>query len=288
VTGIYRRKFSMTAELENNIAGHYTTDNLLSNIKAALIAAGRDPDNLRPQDLKGVDEFHTGGVQATDDLLEQLTITGASRIVDIGCGIGGAARHIATATGAVVTGVDVTADYIETAEALSQLVGMHEQTRFMQGSALNMPLADRSFDLATMFHVGMNIEDKPALFHEAARVLTPQSTFALFDIMRFESGDLTFPFPWAEQAEWSFVAPPATYINAAQQAGFELIGQRKRRDFTLAFFEKAFAAIKESGAPPPVGIHLLMKDTAALKLKNYVAEVKADKLAPVELIFRKM
>lgn len=277
----------MAIDQENNIAKHYTTDNLLERIKTALVASGKNPETLTAEDLKGVDEFHTGGVQATDDLLNHLSISESTRVLDIGCGIGGAARHIASSTGAVVNGFDLTPDYINTAQALSRMVNMSEQTHFKTGSALDMPVANSSFDLATMFHVGMNITDKPTLFKEAARALTPQGTFALFDIMQTGTGDLTFPFPWAEKAECSFVVSPEEYRSAGTQAGFELLFERNRRDFTLEFFDNAFAAIKKNGSPPPLGIHLLMKDTAAQKLQNYVAEVKAGTLAPFEMIFRK-
>lgn len=278
----------MAVDLERDITDHYTTTSLLARIKSALITAGQDPETASFADLKGVDEFHTGGVQATDDLLAQLTITSATRTLDIGCGIGGAARHIAANTGAFVTGFDLTPDYVSTAQALSKMVNMSDKTHFRVGSALDMPVDDNSFDLATMFHVGMNIADKPLLFREAARTLAPNGIFALFDVMQTDSGDITFPFPWAEKADWSFVEPPEVYTDAAAQAGFELTSERQRRDFTLNFFEQAFTAIKENGAPPAVGIHLLMKDNASQKIQNYVTEVKANRLAPVEMIFRRL
>ncbi|MBX2878957.1 MAG: methyltransferase domain-containing protein [Granulosicoccus sp.] len=277
----------MAGDQESTIANHYTTENLLERIKSGLIAEGKNPETPNANDLKGVDEFHTGGVQATDDLLDQLTVSDDTRVLDIGCGIGGTSRHLASNTGAVVTGLDLTPDYIETARALSNMVGMSEKTQFHVGSALNIPFAASSFDLATMFHVGMNIADKPALFREAARVLAPAGTFALFDIMQTASGDLRFPFPWAENADGSVVESPEIYKKAADQAGFELLSERNRRDFTLEFFDKAFAAIEKNGAPPAVGIHLLMKETGAQKLQNYVAEVKSGKIAPFEMIFRR-
>ena len=89
------------------------------------------------------------------------------------------------------------------------------------------------------------------------------------------------------KSDWSFVEPADEYKNAATHAGFELLSIRNRRDFTLEFFSNVFAAIEKTGAPPAVGIHLLMKETAAQKLQNYVAEVKAEKLAPFEMIFRR-
>lgn len=275
----------MAMDQESDIARHYTTDNLLERISTALIAAGKDLKALNAEDLKGVDEFHTGGVQATDDLLAQLTISNATRVLDIGCGIGGAARHIASRTGAVVTGLDLTPDYIKTAQALSEMVGMKGQTSFRVGSALAMPIADNSFDLATMFHVGMNIADKAILFREVARVLEPTGTFALFDIMRTGREALKFPFPWAEKAEWSFVESSEEYVTAATRAGFTLVSERNRRDFALEFFSNALASLKVAGTPPAVGIHLLMKDTAAQKIQNYVEEIKAGNLAPFEMIY---
>jgi ubiquinone/menaquinone biosynthesis C-methylase UbiE len=242
---------------------------------------------MTAEDLKGVDEFHTGGIQATDHLIGQLIISCATRVLDIGCGIGGTTRHIAMNTGASVTGFDLTPAYVETANALSEAVGISDLTHFKCGSALSMPVENSSFDVATMLHVGMNVSDKATLFQEAARALTSTGTFALFDIMRTGDGELAFPFPWAEKADWSFVESPEVYKSAASQAGFELIRERNRREFTLEFFSNAFAAMEKNGAPPPVGIHLLMKDTAGQKIQNYVAEVKAGRLAPFEMIFQK-
>jgi SAM-dependent methyltransferase len=138
-----------------------------------------------------------------------------------------------------------------------------------------------------MFHVGMNIEDKGALMREVARVLAPGGTFAMFDVMQVGSGALTFPFPWGERAEFSFIAPPEHYRAAAADAGLTPMAERERAQFALDFFHAAFEAMKKNGGPPPVGIHLLMRETAGQKLTNYVAEIKAGRLAPVEMIFRK-
>ena len=55
------------ADLEQKVSTHYTSANLLQTIKGGLIAAGADPEAPRPEDLKGVDEFHLGGLEATED-----------------------------------------------------------------------------------------------------------------------------------------------------------------------------------------------------------------------------
>ena len=94
-------------------------------------------------------------------------------LLDIGCGIGGPSRFFATERNCRVTGIDLTEDYVRTAEALAQRVGLADRVSYRQASALALPFEAGPFDGAYMMHVGMNIEDKPALFTEVRRVLKP-------------------------------------------------------------------------------------------------------------------
>lgn len=275
----------MTA-IEERVAAHYTTTALLERIRVALAEMGIDPASARPEDLKPVDEFHTAGVESTQALLDQLDIGPDTRVLDIGSGLGGTARLIAARFGAAVTGVDLTPAFVETADALSEMVGLGDKTRFQVGSALALPVEDHSFDLALLLHVGMNVADKQALFREARRVLAPSGTFAVFDVMRGPNDDaLQFPYPWAEESEFSFVEPPDIYRGAADAAGFAPVAERDRSAMAIDYFTRVFAALAEHG-PPPLGIHLLMRDTAPAKFENYFAGVKAGLIAPVEMIFR--
>src|SRR5690606_32008034 len=116
---------------------------------------------------------------------------------------------IAERTGARVTGVDLTPDFVETARSLTETVGLSAD--FVVGSALDLPFADAAFDLATLIHVGMNIPDKPRLFAEAARVLVPGGAFAIYEVMRFGAHP-AFPLPWAADASSSFLETPDGYL----------------------------------------------------------------------------
>lgn len=274
------------SELEAAVAAHYAVTDLMALIRDGLRQAGADPDAPAPEDLKPVDEFHTGGLQATEDLLNQVAITPDLRVLDIGSGLGGTARFIATTRGARVTGVDLTETYVAVAKELSALVGLSERTEFLCASALDLPLADASVDVATMFHVGMNIPDKDRLMTEVARVLAPGGTFALFDIMAMSDDPPDYPMPWAERPELSSLASPARYLAAADAAGLVPVAQRDRGAFALTFFSNVARVIEEKGMPP-LGIHLLMRGTAGQKIKNYVAGVSAGRVAPQEMIFRK-
>jgi SAM-dependent methyltransferase len=273
-------------DLQRQVATHYGRGGLLGRIKAGLRAAGCNLDNLSADDLKPVDEFHIGGAEATTDLLDQLAVHPGMSVLDIGSGIGGAARHVAGKYKCRVTGVDLTPEFVECARALSAMVGLGDATRFEIASATALPFADASFDLALLLHVGMNIPDKAGMMREVCRVLRGGGTFAIFDIMRTGPGDINYPVPWADTPKTSFVGSPDDYRQAAAGAGFKIVAERDRRDFALAFFAEQMARLRETASPPPLGVHLFMGEAAKTKLGNVIAGIEAGRIAPVELFLK--
>lgn len=273
-------------EAEPNVAAHYTTGQLTERAKAALREMLIDPETATPGDLKAMDEFHTGGILATEHFFGHLDVPDGTKALDIGSGVGGTSRYMADRFGIEVTGVDLTPEFVETATALSEMVGLSDKTTFKVGSALEMPVEDNAFDLAILMHVGMNIADKDALFAEAARALAPGGTFAIFEVMKGTSPDaLDFPLPWSTVAETSFVADPQVYKDAAAAAGFELILEEDRSTFAMEFMAEALGKAADEG-PSPLGIHIMMGETAGVKLKNYLANLIAAKIRPTEMIFK--
>ena len=271
--------------IEHVTAAHYASGGILGRIIEALRTQGVDPGSATADDLKPIDEFHIGGVGATRDLLESLAITPDMQILDIGCGLGGTARLAAATTGAGVVGLDLTPEFVETAGALSRMVGMEDRTRFELGSALAMPFHDASFDVALLLHVGMNIPDKCGLMAEAARVLKAGGRFAVYDVMATSDEPLDFPVPWASVPENSFVGSLGDYRAAAAAAGFVEVGNRGRRDAALRYFAEQRARLESKG-PPALGIHLLMGETRVEKIRNMVANITAGRIAPTELLLR--
>ncbi len=277
------------ASIEPGVARHYEIEGLEQRILDALAATGVDTDRLTAKDLQAVDEFHIGGVAATEALIDQLDLSSASQVLDIGSGIGGPARFVAASSGATVTGIDLTQSYVDIATSLSARTGMSGRTRFLQGSALAMPFGDDSFDAAIILHVGMNIPDKAGLMREAARVLRPGGVFAVYDVMRLKPGELTYPLPWASSADFSFVATPDDYRAAATAAGFEVTAERPRGAFAVEFFAAMRArlqAAKAEGRNPPPGLGLVMGGDAPTKIGNLTQALENAILAPVEMFLR--
>lgn len=275
----------MSADTDSAVAAHYTTESLMERTKTALKKAGVDPQKATASDLSAGDQFHTGGLLATEHLISQVDISAETRVLDIGCGIGGTSRFVADRTGAHVTGIDLTPEFVETAKVLGKMVGLSDLTEYHVGSATAMPLPDDTFDLAIMMHVGMNVGDKPALFQEVARTLRRGGTFALFDVMRGnEQSDLTFPLPWSGMAETSFVVASDVYQEAALNAGFSLRQKTDRTQFAVDYSESMRRKTEAEG-PGPFGYGLMMGETARVQLGNYVKNLSAGRLCPTEMIF---
>lgn len=272
-------------DIETGITKHYASYDVLVRVRSALAEMGHDPDRITPEVLKPVDEFHIGGAEATAALLEKITLRPDMMVLDIGSGIGGPARMIATRYGCHVTGIDLTPHFVEAARALSKMCGMADRVSFEVGSAVALPLPDASFDVALLLHVGMNVPDKEALFREAHRVLRTGGTFAVYEVMRVGDGELAFPVPWAETPDVSALETPETYRAAAQAAGFALEAEENRHQVALEFFSR-IQAQAASGAPPALGLHNLMGPTVKEKVANMMAAVREGTIAPVQMIFR--
>jgi SAM-dependent methyltransferase len=272
---------------EEIVEQHYGRGRLRDAIRTGIAALGKT-DRITPDDLAAVDEFHIGGRAATDHLLAQVSLDPSMHVLDVGSGIGGPARHIAQAVGCRVTGIDLTAEHVGIADELTAQVGLDDRVRFIHGSALSIPAADASFDVATMLHVGMNIQDKSALFREVARVLRPGAVFAVYDVMQTGASAVRYPVPWARVPDTSFLGEPSAYRAAAEAAGFDVDAESNRRASALEFFAKLRASSPPGAAPPALGLHLVLGPDATTMIANMATNIENGALAPVEMICRRV
>jgi MPBQ/MSBQ methyltransferase len=275
----------MSDDLESAVARHYGRPDLAGRILDGLKAAGADPDNLKPEDLAPVEEFHIGGRAATIEVLARLALGSDHHVLDIGCGIGGTARYMARTFGCRVSGIDLTPEYIEAARVLTERAGLTNLADFRVASALALPFEDASFDAAITFHVAMNIKDRPALYVEAARVLKRQAAFCVYDVMQGEAGSVRYPTPWAETAETSHLTTPDDMHRLLEEAGFEVLEVEDRTAAGIEFFRQRLAP--SSDGPPPLGLHLLLGAGAREKFENVLRGLEEGALAPVVMIARR-
>lgn len=266
----------------NEVAQHYQSGHLLQRIADGCTALGLNPP-MPPDALAPVDEFHIGGRQATEPFVAALQVSTGDRVVDLGCGLGGPARYVAQATGASVTGIDLTPEFVETGRVLTEWTGLADRVDLVQGSVLDLPFEANTMDAAYMIHVGMNISDKIGIAQEAARVLKPSGIFAIYDVMQVSEGQMDYPAPWAADASQSALASPETYEAALKSAGFDVTGRIDRTAFAKQFFSDLAAAQNNADGPPALGLNLIMGDNTALKVQHMVKNIQAGLIAPIEI-----
>ena len=233
------------------VADHYRTGTLAETILGALKAAGKNVDHLTVDDLAAVDEFHTGGRKATTRLAQMAAIKAGQNVLDIGCGIGGPSRYLAKAFGCRVTGLDLTAEYIEVAEMLARRVGLFDKVSYRQGDALDLPFDDAAFDLVWSQNAVMNIADRARLYGEMRRVLKKSGRLAIQDIAGGPGGEPYFPAPWAREASISFLLAPQETRDLLERADFRVL---QWHDSTAEALEtyRARAEALQTGALPPL------------------------------------
>jgi SAM-dependent methyltransferase len=186
----------MTAR--DNITEHYAGDGEIARrIDEQLRLSGLTDDHiLSPSDLAAVDQFHVGGLEATQELARLFSPSRGSYVLDIGSGLGGPSRYLATNYGCRVIGIDITEEYRRVASALGARMRLEDRVEYRRGDARELLFPDGTFDGAWTQHVSMNIAEKKELYEGIRRVLKIGGRFALHDVVQRTPGPILFPVPW--------------------------------------------------------------------------------------------
>jgi SAM-dependent methyltransferase len=253
-------------------------------ILSGLQADGKDIDNLSPRDLAPVDQSHSRGLQATLELAELAGVHSGQSVLDVGGGLGGAARVLAREFGCRVMVLDLTEEYCRTGEMLTARLGLGELVTFKVGSALDMPFPDASFDVVWTQHSSMNISNKERLYSEAHRVLRPSGRLALHEIMAGPEQPIHVPVPWATTQEMNFLRSPEEIRTVILEAGFSEIAWVDVTQLTLRSIQQRSTA---GAQPSSLGPHILLGEKTASAYRNVPLNLDEGRIEIVEAVFEK-
>ena len=266
-----------------HIHSYYSPNDLYNKIIDGLNKIGKDLSKVTLDDLQPVDEFHIRGDVATKELIKLSNFTPDMHILDVGCGVGGSTRRLSHETGCSVTGIDLSDEYIDAAERLTQLLNMQERVKFHAASALALPFDDNSFDGAWSIQMNMNVEDKLGWLKEVYRVVKPGGRAVLYEVCGNKNTPVYFPVPWAQDSSMSFLVPPESFRDVITSAGFDIDVWNDKTDLA----QKAFEHMKEPmGEPalPELGVHQLVGNDILTKAYNLHRNLDDERVSLIETV----
>lgn len=271
---------------EQQVTRHYGSAGIAARVLATLREVHGADAPVTVDALAPLDQFHGRGPLATRELVALLKPQAGEHLLDIGSGIGGPARWIAAKFDCHVTGVDLTPEFCEAAEALNAATGLADRVRILRGSALALPVPDAHFDAAYSQNVIMNIADKRLFYREAFRALRPGGRLALSNLCAGPAGEPYFPVPWATTAETSFLATKEAMRADLVAAGFEIADFRDTTE-TVIEAQRRNRERLEQGTLPRVAADVIHGARAREMQRNSMRSTEEGRCAVVEALVTK-
>lgn len=155
----------------------------LGFVDVELAALGYSADApLTAEVLAPFDSMHYGGTVAVDEALAALSLRRGDRVLDVGSGLGGPARHMASRAGCRVVALEMQPACSAQAEGYTRRCGLGELVRHVAGDVLEpASVPEEGFDALTSWLCFLHIPDKAALLTRCATLLRPSGALYVED-----------------------------------------------------------------------------------------------------------
>ena len=291
-----KQEIQQQQSLAAAVERHYTRSNLENTILTALRSNGKNVDQLTVDDLAPIDEFHTRGREATTNLASLLNnLQPNFHVLDVGSGIGGPSRYLASRFGCRVTGLDLVEEYCRVADSLAKRVKLDNLLTYHQGDATQMPFEDATFDVVWTQHASMNIADKKRLYSEMYRVLKPSGKLAIYDVFKGGSSSdmdgsssIHFPVPWAPD-------PSINHLISGEEARkllkdvieFKEVAWEDKTASVIDWIKQMIKRAQQTNGPPQIGLHVLVGPQWSDLVKNLIRNLEEGRIAVAQGIFER-
>jgi MPBQ/MSBQ methyltransferase len=268
-------------------------------ILTALKNAGKNIDQLTVDDLAPIDELHTRGREATANLASLLNLQPNFHVLDVGAGIGGPSRYLASRFGCRVTGLDLVEEYCHVADSLAKRVKLDNLLTYRQGDATQMPFEDATFDVVWTQHASMNIADKKRLYSEMYRVLKPGGKLAIYDVFKgssnstdmdgsISSSNIHFPVPWATDPSISHLILREEARKLLKEVvGFKEVTWEDKTESVIDWIKQMIKRAQQTSDPPPLGLHVIGGPQWSEMVKNALKNLEEGRITVAQGIFER-
>ena len=125
---------------------------------------------------------HQMYLQLLQRLREERDVKPGMKLLEVSCGRGGGLTALLSQAPEIeATGLDVAHSAVDFCR---DRYGESERLHFVQGSALDLPFPDASFDVVLNVEASNDYGDRPRFFREAARVLKPDGILLYADTVK--------------------------------------------------------------------------------------------------------
>ena len=201
----------------------------IARVRNELDARGLS-GTLLPEQLYPFDQIHYRGVDAVRDAARALELDAGDHVLDVGSGIGGPARFLASTVGCRVTALELQDAMHAVGRDLTDRCGLSDRVSHVRGDARTHPLGEGVHDAVVSWLVIHHVPDRPQLLRRLASALRPGGQLYVEDLCErapFSPGDLTDVL---ETLHGATMTTAGAYVDDVQSAGFAVIEATDMRD----------------------------------------------------------
>ncbi|KAJ5939811.1 hypothetical protein N7466_002945 [Penicillium verhagenii] len=114
-------------------------------------------------------------------IAKNIGLSAGDKVLDLGCGRGRVAAHMAQYSGAHVTGLNIDPNQVGQAQIFSEERGLHNNFVTQDFNSLPLPFANETFDAFYEIQALSLCKDLPLLFSEIFRVIKPGAKISILD-----------------------------------------------------------------------------------------------------------
>jgi sarcosine/dimethylglycine N-methyltransferase len=208
----------------------------VDRINNELAELGIDNDEaLTPAQLFPFDQYHYHGTDAVHAAAHLLGLGPTSHVLDVGSGLGGPARYLASTIGCHITALELQSDLHAIATRLTARCGLERHITHVCGDALTAAFPDATFDAVVSWLALLHIPERPRLLARLTRALRHGGKFYTEDLCQrapFASSDL----PDVRHILFGVTLTSiADYVRDLHEAGFTAITATDLSDDWTAF-----------------------------------------------------
>jgi sarcosine/dimethylglycine N-methyltransferase len=202
-----------------------------------------------------------------------------ARVLDIGSGYGGAARHLASTYSCRITGLCISEVENERHRAMNRAQGLDHLIEVVDGNFEDMPFEDESFDIVWSQDAMLHSAERMRVFREVSRVLRTGGEFIFTDLMMADGCPEAAVKPILDRLLLESMASPEFYRFTASHCGFEELSYEDLTPHMTMHYERVLEDMDALVADDSSALDAAYVERARTGLQRWVDGGQAGHLA---------